>query len=333
VLAGTLALSGAAVARVAAQPDPAVEADAVGLVEPPAGVLGLLLELRDDWTTPEPAQPRPPAARVSVSRYEQTTDPKELQEQGCVAGRRDVGGLTILDFGKPSWNGHTYGTILFSNRFASNKHITQALYAFAVGYVRCLPRASDGRIVLARGTSNYEITVPSAYDAGRAWARETVRLSRRLALHPRLAEHVHSAAADDIEPAWDRGFRRTRSFLRGFRASPTRPLLYNFGSLDGGAGGIWSVAQAYFAASGRATLVVPEIYNDSMAHQWAQLAKSGMQRYHRPLRFAGVVTQHHPRCGCSLKPNEARQALVEALAFHIGRTAPAVPPTFTNIAY
>jgi hypothetical protein len=69
-----------------------------------------------------------------------------------------------------------------------------------------------------------------------------------------------------------------------------------------------------------------------MAHQWARLAKSGM-RHHRPLRFAGVLTQHHARCGCSLKPDEARQALLCALAFHVGRGAPDVPPTLTNIAY
>ena len=108
--------------------------------------------------------------------------------------------------------------------------------------------------------------------------------------------------------------------MRGFRASPAHALLYNFGSLDGGAGGIWSVAQAYYVAAGRTTRVVPEIYTHSMAHQWAKLAKHGMRRYHRPLRFAGVVTQHRARCGCSLKPHEARQALVRALAFHVGKT-------------
>ena len=278
------------------------------------------------------AQPHARAgARVSVSRYELTTSAKALRDQGCRAGRRDVGGLTILDFGKPSWNGHSYGTILFSDRFAANKHITRALYAFSLGYAACLPRSSLRRIVLARGTSNYHILVPSSSDAGRAWARETMRLSRLLAAHPHVAAHVQSAAADDLEPAWDRPFRRTRAFLRGFRAARTTPLLYNFGSLDGGVGDIWSLEQAYYASAGWNTRVVPEIYNDKMAHQWAWLAKVGQHRYHRQVRFAGVLTQHHARCNC-LRPHEARRALVHALAFHVGKTAPTVPPTLTNLA-
>jgi hypothetical protein len=209
-----------------------------------------------------------PRAAVSASQYEQTTSRAELRRQGCAAGRRNVGGLTILDFGKPAWNGHSYGTILFSERFVSNKGITRALYAFAVSHVRCLPRGSERRIVLARGTSNYGIVVPSPYDAGRAWARETNRLGRLFAAHPNLAEHVTSAAADDID-----------------------------------------------------------------AHQWAELARSGLRTYHRPLWFAGVITQHRARCGCSLEPHDARRALQRALALHVGSAAPAVPATLTNIVY
>jgi hypothetical protein len=339
VVAATLALAGAGVARAAIQPDsdPLDAGAALGLVESPAQALRLLLDLPEKRPAPKPprkkARPQPIGpARVSVSRYEHTTSREVLHDQGCLAGRRDAGGLTILDFGKPSWNGHTHGTILFSNRFASNGHITHALYAFATGYVRCLPRASRARIVLARGTSNYGLALPSPYDAGRAWARETVRLSRLLEAHPGIAAHVQSAAADDIEPAWDRHFGRTRNFVRGFRAAPRRPLLYNFGSLDGGAGGIWTVAQAYYVSSGRNTRVVPEIYSRSMAHQWAELAKVAAHRYHRPVRFAGVLTQHHAHCGCSLRPHAAHQALVHALASHIGEAAPDVPLTLTNLA-
>lgn len=292
----------------------------------PGRPLGLLLV----DVPPKHRLAAPPAA-VSASQYEQTTSRSELRRQGCAAARRNAGGLTILDFGKPSWNGHSYGTILFSGRFAPNKGITRALYAFAVSYVRCLPRGSDRRIVLARGTSNYGIVVPSPQDAGHAWARETNRLGRLFAAHRNLAEHVTSAAADDIEPAWDRAFVRTRGFLRGFRAAPSHERLYNFGSLDGG--GIWSVEQAYYAAVQGNTRVVPQIYSHAMAHQWAELARSGLGTYHRPLRFAGVLTQHRARCGCSLEPHDARRALQRALALHVGSAAPVVPPTLTNIVY
>jgi len=287
--------------------------------------LGLLLA-----EAPPERTARPPAA-VSASRYLQTTSRTELRDEGCAAGRRNVGGLTILDFGKPSWNGHSYGTILFSERFASNKAITRALYAFAVGYVRCLPHDSERRIVLARGTSNYGISLPSAYDAGRAWARETARLGRLFAKHRNLAEHVTSAAADDVEPAWDRSLRRTREFLRGFRGHPAHELLYNFGSLDGG--GIWTVKQSYYASARGNTRVVPQIYSRRMAHQWAELARSGLRTYHRPLRFGGVITQHRARCACGLKPHAARRVLQRALALHVGPAAPNVPPTLTSIAF
>ena len=293
----------------------------------PVRPLGLLLELQPQ---PRPRVPVPRAA-VSASRYEQTTSRPELRRQGCAVGRRNVGGLTILDFGKPAWNGHSYGTILFSERFASNKAITRALYAFAVGYVRCLPRSSDRRIVLARGTSNYRIVVPSAYDAGRAWARETRRLRRLFARHRNLAAHVTSVAADDIEPDWDKRFRRTRDFLRGFRSRRSHELLVNFGSLDGG--GIWTVKQAYYVSAKGNTRVVPQIYSRAMAHQWAELARSGLRTFHRPLRFGGVITQHRARCACGLKPHAARRVLQRALALRVGASAPDVPPTLTNIVF
>jgi hypothetical protein len=266
-----------------------------------------------------------------VSLYERTTRRTILRQQGCHAARRGVAGIVILDFGKPAWNHHTYGTILFSNRFAGNRRVTRAMFAYTRGYVRCLRRGSNARIVLARGTSNYHPSVPSTYKAGRKWARETMRLAHLLSEHG-LATHVVSAAADDVEPSWDRSFHRTRDFFRGFRDAHTGHLLYNFGSLDGGIGSIWSARQAFFVSSGmRYSRAIPEIYNRAMAHQWARLSREALHRYHRPLRFAGVITQHRARCGCSLKPNQAHRTLVRALAVHLGRSAPDVPLAVTNI--
>jgi hypothetical protein len=112
---------------------------------------------------------------------------------------------------------------------------------------------------------------------------------------------------------------------------PFARVLYNYGSLDGGVAGIWSLRQAAFVATGRNTWVVPEIYTEAMAHQWAHFARLTLRRYRRPVQFAGVMTQHHARCGCSLEAHVARRALMRALAIHVGRTAPHVPPTLTNI--
>jgi acyl-CoA hydrolase len=141
---------------------------------------------------------------------------------------------------------------------------------------------------------------------------------------------VTAAAASDAEPAWDPHFVRTYNFFRGFQDAKTGSLIYNFGSLDGGVGVIWNAKQAFLISGGlKDTRVVPEIYNNAMAHQWATLAKITTHRYRRPVRFAGVMTQHHARF--SLAPVDAHEALVRALADHVGDAAPAVPQNLTNI--
>jgi hypothetical protein len=284
-------------------------------------------------------QPRPAAAvrglsaaraRATISLYEHTAKQATLRRQGCEAGRRGVGGVVILDFGQPAYNGHTYGTYLFSGRFAGNREITRAMLGYAVGYRRCLPRGSTLSISLARGTSNYHPQVPSPYQAGRRWARETRRLERQLEARG-LGAHVTSAAADDVEPGWDRSFHRTRDFFRGYRDAAPGNVLYNFGSLDGGVGGIWNASQMFFVASGmRYVVAMPEIYNHAMARQWAELAHIARRRYHRPLKFGGVMTTHTSR-NHAMKPRDAHALLVRALA-DVGGTAVAdVPPTLTNI--
>jgi hypothetical protein len=270
------------------------------------------------------------SSRATISLYEHTIRRPVLRRQGCTAARRGVGGIVILDFGQPAWNGHSYGTNLFSGRFADNKSITRAMLAYAVGYRRCLHLESKLAITLARGTSNYRPQVPSAYKAGRKWARETMALAKMLRRRG-LDEHVISAAADDVEPAWDRSFHRTRDFFRGYRDARTGHLLYNYGSLDGGVGAIWSARQAFFVTSGmKYARAIPEIYNHAMAKQWAELAHIARHRYHRPVRFAGVMTTHTAR-NRGMKPRDAHRILVRALAKRSGHAAPAVPSAMTNI--
>lgn len=270
------------------------------------------------------------ALRATISLYEHTTAPSVLRRQGCSAAKRGVGGIVILDFGQPAYNGHTYGTNLFSGRFAGNAEITRGLLGYSRGYAYCLRRRSKLSITLARGTSNYHPAVPNAYKAGHKWARETMILGHLLRQYG-LDSHVVSAAADDVEPAWDRSFHRTRDFFRGYRAADTGHLLYNYGSLDGGVGSIWNARQAFFVTSGmKYARAIPEIYNHAMARQWAELAHIAKHRYHRPLQFAGVMTTHTSGRG-GMKPRDAHSSLVRALAGRVGSGAPEVPPTLTNI--
>jgi hypothetical protein len=270
-------------------------------------------------------------ARATISLYERSVRRSTLRAQGCDAAERGVGGVVILDFGQPAYNGHTYGTNLFSGAFAGNAKITGAMLAYAAGYRRCLPKGSRLSISLARGTSNYRPQVPSAYQAGRRWARETQTLQKLIEARG-LGAHVTSAAADDVEPAWDRSFHLTRDFFRGYKDAETGHVLYNFGSLDGGVGSVWSAKQIFYVASGmKYVAAMPEIYNHAMAQQWANLAHIAKHRYHRPMKFAGVMTTHTSG-NHALKPRDAHKLLVRALADTVGVEAiDDVPATLTNI--
>ena len=278
-------------------------------------------------------QPRPHVRlRATISLYEHTTNAVVLGRQGCSAAKRGVGGVVILDFGKPAFDGNTYGTILFSSRFAGNGAITRGMLGYARGYVNCLPRGRDVAISLARGTSNYHPHVPNPFYAGWRWANET-KLLQRLLRAKGLSRHVTAAAADDVEPAWDRTFWRTRDFYRGYARARVGLLLYNYGSLDGGVRhGIWNVRQAYFVASGmRYSWAIPEIYSAAMAREWADLAWFARHRYHRPVKFAGVMTTH-TSANHGMKPVAAHGLLTRALAASVGRgPASYVPPSLTNI--
>ncbi len=276
-------------------------------------------------------EPRTPSA-ATISLYERTTSAAVFRRQGCRAAKRGATGVVVLDFGKPSYNGHTYGTILFSGIFAGNREITRAMAGYAHGYVRCLPRGSEDRIALARGTSNYHPSVPSVYRAGRKWARETMALQRVLRARD-LDEHVVSAAADDVEPAWDPSFWRTRDFYRGYADSRVGHALYNYGSLDGGiVSGVWNAHQAFFVTGGmRYAHAIPEIYNRAMAREWAALAQVAKDRYHRPVRFAGVMTERTAG-NHGVKPRDAHRMLVRELAAQgRGVAATDVPASYTNI--
>jgi hypothetical protein len=267
---------------------------------------------------------------TTLSVYEQTTKPWYLREQGCNAAQRRDSGVVVLDFGKPAFEHHGYGTILFSGKFAKNYRITTAMVAWARGYARCLPRHSSAFVTLARGTSNYHPHVPSVRGAGRHWALATIKFDHALRRHG-LAGHVAAAAADDAEPAWDPHFRKTRAFISGFRHNSKGHTLYDYGSLDGGVGSIWSAKQAFYVAGGiRHTAALPEIYNHAMADEWAQLERIARSRFHSHVHFAGVMTQGSPHCHCSLRPHAAHHALVRALVA-VGAASANVPQGGTNI--
>jgi hypothetical protein len=288
-----------------------------------------------------PAHPVPAATHithgptVTPSLYERTTSPSILRAQGCRAGRVSTNGLVVLDFGKLAFRARRggYGTLTFADRFASNRSITWAVRSYARGYSECLAESSHAHITLACGTSNYDQDVPSTYTAGRLWAKETALIGGYLEQH-HFDVHVTAAAGDDVEPAWDRGFRRTYDFFRGFGSGHSGHLIYNYGSLDGGVvRGIWKLRQAYYVAGGmHAARAVPEIYNRAMAEQWAQLSWMSVDRYGKPIKLAGLMTQHAKHCRyCGYTAAQAHSALVRELARH-PKTKVRLLASATNIA-
>lgn len=277
------------------------------------------------------SQPEPLRLRATtLSVYEHSAQPWILGAQGCSAAKRHESGIVVLDFGKPAFDRGGYGTLLFSGRFAKNHKITAAMLGYANGYVSCLPQGSTASIEIARGTSNYHPVLPSAYTAGLRWARETNRLGQILA-QKGLSTHVTTAAADDAEPAWDPHFHKTRDFFHGFRAAVHGHTLYDYGSLDGGIGAVWSARQAWYVAGAiRHTRALPEIYNSAMAREWAELARIARGRYHRGVHFAGVMTQGTSSCNCGLRPPAAHRVLAQALDTDgVGHVT--LPPGGTNI--
>jgi hypothetical protein len=54
-----------------------------------------------------------------------------------------------------------------------------------------------------------------------------------------------------------------------------------------------------------------------MAKQWAELSRQAVKRYGKPIKLAGLMTQHHRSCGiCGFTAAEAHRALVRELAKH-----------------
>ena len=88
----------------------------------------------------------------------------------------------------------------------------------------------------------------------------------------------------------------------------------------------------YYVSSGmKYARMIPEIYYPSMAGSGGH-GRIAVARYGKPIRFAGVMTQHKAQCGCGFRPKEAHQALVLALREH-PKTWVRRLPALTNIKW
>jgi hypothetical protein len=141
------------------------------------------------------------------------------------------------------------------------------------------------------------------------------------------------AGANDIEPGFSANAPSTRGWLRGFLAATQAPFIFN-GSADGcfighsrtGCGSGWSpmdLVQLAGAMAPSRTTVLPQIYNTTMAKQWARLTLLARLRGLPQLDILGPLTEN-AACGndptCPTMPSsQAWRVLWNALhVLHIG---------------
>ena len=157
---------------------------------------------------------------------------------------------------------------------------------------RASRRAPPRSIELARGTSNYHPSLPSAYTAGVAGpARRTGSGASSLRQRPRRRTSRPPPPTTPSPPGTRPSARRVSSSTAsarrctGTRSSTTARSTAE--SARSGAPGRRGTSPAGY----RNTKALPEIYNSAMAQQWAELARIARGRYHRAVHFAGVMTQ------------------------------------------
>jgi hypothetical protein len=121
------------------------------------------------------------------------------------------------------------------------------------------------------------------------------------------AASITVAGANDIEPGFRASPGETQAWLNGYLASTTAPFVFN-GSADGcsaehtlsDCNSGWSSRDIVRFAGVMAperTLVLPQVYNDTMAAQWSQLARAAVAAGHRPLQIVGPLTENQACAG------------------------------------
>ena len=212
---------------------------------------------------------------------------------GAQDARRNAGGrhVVLLDIGGQVRTGVYLST---THRFLGYGRLTADLDAYLDGYHSRQWRQAP--VTIAVGTNNDLLT---SAESGRDWAVHVVNpLIGYAARYPDMTV----IGADDIEPGFGAGVPATRSWVRGYLAATRAPLLDN-GSADGCSaraafsrcGNGWSAGDvAWFAGSaapGR-ILVLPQIYNPTMAGQWVQISRTARLSHGPAPQIVGVLTEN-----------------------------------------
>ena len=296
---------------------------------------GVAAIVRANTATPPP--PPPPAlpaqttpAPVSTSHYPRNLtgvashDTAVMRAMGATDASYNPSGhryLVLQDLG-----GQTSGGVLLSatSKFVSYADLVASLDAYVDGYVS--RQRANAPMVLAIGTNN-DVNVDAAN--GAAWARYLVNPVRAHA----LAHGIGVVGADDMEPGFSATAAQSESWLAGYLGATTAGFMFN-GSADGCPTGLvqgrcnngWSTAALHWLAGGAAPSrisVLPQIYNTTMAWQWATVSAAGRLNIVGPLTEWTACSQTG---GCySVSNTYAWRYLFSVLSLHATTRETAMP--------
>lgn len=296
---------------------------------------GVAAIVRANTATPPP--PPPPAlppqttpAPVSTSHYPRNLtgvashDTALMRAMGATDASYNPSGhryLVLQDLG-----GQVSGGVLLSatSKFVSYADLVASLDAYVDGYVS--RQRANAPMVLAIGTNN-DINVDAAN--GAAWARYLVNPVRAYA----LTRGVGVVGADDMEPGFSASAGQTENWLAGYLGATTAEFMFN-GSADGCPTSLvqgacnngWSTAALHWLAGGAAPgriSVLPQIYNTTMAWQWATVSAASRLNILGPLTEWTACSQTG---GCySVSNTYAWQYLFAVLNLHATTRETAMP--------
>jgi hypothetical protein len=221
---------------------------------------------------------------------------------GDLSGNGALG--IILDFGRPAYRSSdgVYGTIDWngvSGHFVPNGTILALMEAFARGWYN----GHSGNIAIAQGVNNCSVDsidpgcpAHTSYDlpshlgwitAAQKWAAFCDKFDNWLASSGYWGRVVGEAAID-AEPDYDSTYSHTANFVGEFNNDVTWAWNYDFGAPYTGT---WNMQELYTIAYG-VTADEPwaEVYNQSMATEWANLSQWGANNSKNgAIYFQGVM--------------------------------------------
>jgi hypothetical protein len=242
----------------------------------------------------------------TTSYYEVNASALRLYHQGEQAGKDEAEGIVILDFGRPAYNGVTYGMIDYHDGFVSLNAVALAVENYIDAYYRFAPARTALDVAVATNNSCGNGQPCGAVVCGctdeppdyGAWGRQLalwVITLREWAFETQAHYHytdvVRVVAGDDAEPAFDPGFQNTYDLLAGYAATVegTSPAMVDFGSAEAS---YWTEDELFQVAYGfRPDVAMPEIYYSADASEWAALLRYAKHRAGQVFPIYGVLAE------------------------------------------